>query len=89
VRFQFLVQKAVEICQEVKSLGNNLLAAIEKEDNEALAILRARHERAILAKAETVKYSQWQEAIKTCEGLEKSLLSNCLELSCRFAGVVK
>ncbi|MCI0564614.1 MAG: hypothetical protein MN733_39605 [Nitrososphaera sp.] len=35
VRFQFLVQKAAEICQEVKSLGNNLLSAIEKEDNEA------------------------------------------------------
>jgi len=39
VRFQLLVQKASEICQEVKSLGNNLLSAIEKEDNEALAIL--------------------------------------------------
>src|SRR5207249_248375 len=35
VRFQILVQKAAEICQEVKSLGNNLLSAIEKEDNEA------------------------------------------------------
>ena len=45
VRFQLLVQKAAEICQEVKSLGSSLLAAIEKEDNEALAILRAQHER--------------------------------------------
>ena len=34
VRFQFLIQKAAEVCQEVKSLGNNLLSAIEKEDNE-------------------------------------------------------
>src|SRR5687768_12339453 len=48
VRFTFLVQKAAEICQEVKSLGNALLNAMEKEDNEALAILRARHERTIL-----------------------------------------
>src|SRR5829696_7869596 len=40
VRFQLLVQKAAEICQEVKSLGNNLLSAMEKEDGEALAILR-------------------------------------------------
>lgn len=73
VRFQFLVQKAAEICQEVKSLGNNLLSAIEKEDNEALAILRARHERVILGLAETLKYAQWQEAIKAREGLDKSL----------------
>src|SRR5689334_25147671 len=44
VRFQLLLGKATEICAEVKSLGNNLLTAIEKEDNEALAIMRARHE---------------------------------------------
>lgn len=73
VRFQLLVQKASEICQEVKSLGSNLLSAIEKEDNEALAILRARHEKVILGLAETVKYSQWQETIKNREGLEVSL----------------
>ncbi len=73
VRFQLLAQKASEICQEVKSLGNNLLSAIEKEDNEALAILRARHEKVILGLAETVKYGQWQETIKNREGLELSL----------------
>lgn len=74
VRFQVLLQKAIEMSQEVKSLGNNLLAAVEKEDNEALAILRARHERVILGLAETIKYAQWQEAIKAREGLEASLI---------------
>ncbi|WP_088087570.1 hypothetical protein [Bacillus sp. OV166] len=73
VRFQLLIQKAGEICQEVKSLGNNLLSALEKEDSEALAILRAKHEKVILGLAETVKYAQWQEAIKNREGLETSL----------------
>ncbi|MBK9316763.1 MAG: hypothetical protein IPM55_21335 [Acidobacteria bacterium] len=73
VRFQVLAQKASEICQEVKSLGSNLLSAIEKEDNEALSILRAKHERVILGLAEMVRYSQLQEAIKTREGLVKSL----------------
>ena len=73
VRFQLLVQKATEICQEVKSLGSSLLSAIEKEDNEAIALLRAQHERVILGMAEAVRYSQWQEAIKSREGLEKSL----------------
>ena len=75
VRFQLLVQKAAEICQEVKTLGNNLLGAIEKEDNEAIALLRARHELVILGLAEAVRYAQWQEAIKSREGLEKSLAS--------------
>ncbi len=73
VRFPFLVQKAAEICQEVKSLGNNLLSAMEKEDNEALAILRAKHDTLIMQNVEHIKYDQWQEAIKSKEGLLKSL----------------
>ena len=73
VRFQFLVQKAMEICQEVKSLGNNLLSAMEKQDGEDMAILRARHERVVMEMVEQVKYGQLQEAIKSREGLLQSL----------------
>lgn len=73
VRFQLLVQKATEIAQEVKSLGNNLLSAMEKEDGEAMAILRAKHERAVMEMVEQVRYSQLQEAIKSKEGLLQSL----------------
>lgn len=73
VRFQLLVQKAAEICQEVKSLGNNLLSAMEKEDGEAMAILRAKHERVVMEMVEHVRYAQVQEAIKSKEGLLKSL----------------
>jgi len=32
-------QKASELCAEVKSLGSALLAALEKRDGEALALL--------------------------------------------------
>jgi len=73
VRFQLLASKATEICQEVKSLGAGLLAAMEKGDNETLSLMRSQHERTLLGLAETVKYSQWQEAIKSREGLERSL----------------
>lgn len=73
VRFQLLVQRASEIAQEVKSLGNNLLSAMEKEDGEALAILRAKHERAVMEMVEHVRYGQLQEAIKSKEGLLQSL----------------
>jgi len=73
VRFAFLVQKATEIAQEVKSLGNQLLSAMEKEDGEALALLRAKHERVVMQMVEQVKYAQLQEAIKAKEGLLQSL----------------
>lgn len=72
VRFTVLHQKAIELCQEVKSLGAQLLAVLEKKDGEALAILRARHEREILEAVDAVKYGQWQEAIKAREGLVQS-----------------
>jgi hypothetical protein len=75
VRFQLLVAKAAEICQEVVSLGAHLLAAIEKQDNESISLLRARHEDAILKLAEMVKYSQWQEASKATQALQLSLAS--------------
>lgn len=73
VRFQLLVQKAAELVQEVKSLGNNLLSAMEKEDGEAMSLLRAKHERAVMDMVEYIKYGQLQEAIKSKEGLLGSL----------------
>ena len=73
VRFQLLVSKAAEICQEVKSLGANLLSAIEKQDNESISLLRAQHENTILGLANVMKYSQWQEAQKATQALQFSL----------------
>ncbi|HEY5811435.1 MAG TPA: hypothetical protein VIT23_02130, partial [Terrimicrobiaceae bacterium] len=73
VRFQVLVRQAADIVQEVKALGNNLLAAMEKEDGEAMAALRAKHERLVLQMVESVKYGQLQEALKSKEALLKSL----------------
>lgn len=72
VRFAVLAAKAGELCQEVKSLGGALLSAIEKQDGEALAVLRAQHETATLQLAEAVKHAQLQEAIKSREALEMS-----------------
>jgi len=73
VRFRLLVGKAMEICQEVQALGAGLLAAIEKQDNESLSLLRAQHESTVLNLAEMIKYAQWQEAIKARQGLEQTL----------------
>jgi len=73
VRFQLLIFKATEICQEVKSLGASVQSAFEKGDNEALSLLRSQHESALLNLAESVKYAQWQDAIKARQALEQSL----------------
>ncbi|MCB9489598.1 MAG: insecticidal toxin protein [Deltaproteobacteria bacterium] len=72
IRFRLLLQKAIEITQEVKSFGDKLLATLEKKDNESLAILRAKHERSVLKMSESVAYGQWQETIKAREGIERS-----------------
>ena len=76
VRFSLLVAKAAEICQEVKSLGANILSAMEKQDNESLSLLRAQHENTLLGLAEMVKYSQWQDAQKSTQNLQLSLAAS-------------
>ena len=73
VRFQVLIAKATEICQEVQSLGGNLLSSIEKQDNESLSLLRAQHENNILSLSQMVKYSQWQDAQKSTQALKLTL----------------
>jgi hypothetical protein len=72
VRFRPMLQRALELCREVQSMGAAFLSAMEKEDGEALQIMRAQHERALLALGEKVRYAQFQEAIKSREGLEKT-----------------
>jgi hypothetical protein len=43
-RFYYLLQKALELCSEIKALGNAFLSTKEKGDAEALSQLRAKHE---------------------------------------------
>ncbi|MDZ4267130.1 MAG: hypothetical protein U1D00_15790 [Mycobacterium sp.] len=75
VRFSLLHRQAIELAQQVASLGANLLSAFEKEDSEALSVLRARHERTLATLTEQVKYGQLQEAVKSREALLGSLNS--------------
>src|SRR4030095_7691213 len=44
VRCLTMIQKALELCNEVRSLGGALLSAMEKSDAERLALTRQRHE---------------------------------------------
>jgi hypothetical protein len=45
-RFQYLLQKALELAGEVKSFGQALLSAREKGDSESYSVLRATHDTA-------------------------------------------
>ncbi|MGH9755501.1 MAG: neuraminidase-like domain-containing protein [Blastocatellia bacterium] len=71
-RFQFLLQRAVELCAEVKSLGQALLSTLEKKDAEALSALRAGHETIVLEAARDAKRQHIQEARRQTEALQKT-----------------
>jgi Tc toxin complex TcA C-terminal TcB-binding domain/Neuraminidase-like domain len=61
-RFSYMLQKALEMCNECRSFGGALLSALEKNDAEALAVMRATHEVGILDLMHGVKIRQVDEA---------------------------
>jgi hypothetical protein len=71
-RFQVLLQKANEFCNEVKGLGAALLSAIEKKEAEHLSLLRSRQEIDMLKLIESVKEEQIKEAQANIEALNKT-----------------
>jgi hypothetical protein len=71
-RFYYLLQKAIELCNELKSLGTAFLSAKEKQDTEALALLRAKHESNIQNLLMEVKKQQLDEANKAIDALQES-----------------
>jgi hypothetical protein len=71
-RFTFLVQKANELCADVKALGTALLGALEKKDAEELGRLRATNETQMLELTTAVRERQVLAAKATRESLDKA-----------------
>ncbi|MDR4505818.1 MAG: neuraminidase-like domain-containing protein [Candidatus Scalindua sp.] len=71
-RFSYVLQKALELCQEVKSLGANLLSVLEKKDAEELALLRTGQETSLLKAIKEIKKQQIREARETLDGIHES-----------------
>ncbi|HEU4932652.1 MAG TPA: neuraminidase-like domain-containing protein, partial [Pyrinomonadaceae bacterium] len=71
-RFNVMMQKASELCGEVKSLGGALLSALEKRDAEEMALLRSTHEMKVLNAVRAIKEKQVGEAKAAREGLDRS-----------------
>ena len=70
-RFNVMLQKANELCNDVKSLGAALLSALEKKDVEELALLRSSHEVELLKAIREIKKQQIEEANNALAGLMK------------------
>lgn len=68
-RFNYLLQKAFELTNEVKSLGNTLLSLKEKKDGEALSLLRAKHEVVMHNLTMEIKKKQLEESQKSLDSL--------------------
>ncbi len=69
VRFPVILQRAVDVCGELRALGNALLSVLEKGDAERLAAIRQEHELNILELTRDVKYLQWKDAEAATEAL--------------------
>lgn len=72
-RFEPMLQLALDLCSDVRSLGSALLAATEKSDGEKLAALRATHERELLSAVRDVKLAQIEEATLQLAALQAGL----------------
>jgi hypothetical protein len=74
-RAPLLIQKSLEIANEVKALGNALLSSLEKSDAEQLALLRQGHEVQLQQMVQNVRFLQWQHAQETTTGLLRTRAS--------------
>lgn len=72
-RFQVMIQKATELCSEVRSLGAALLSALEKKDAEGLALLRSKNQISLLQTVKEVKKLQIKDSEESLESLQKVL----------------
>jgi hypothetical protein len=72
LRSQVLIQKALELCGELKALGGALLAACEKGDGEQLAFLRQGHEIKLQQRTHEIRFLQWKQAQAATEALRKT-----------------
>ena len=75
MRAPYLVQKALELTTEVRSLGNSLQSTIEKGESEQLSLLRQTHEIALQTLVQNVRFLQWKHAQEATNALLRSRAS--------------
>ena len=70
-RFAVMIQKATELCNEVKSLGAAMLSVLEKKDAEALSLLRSGQEIKLMGATLLLKQKQVLDAQASLDNLSK------------------
>jgi len=78
-RFSYLVELARNFTTQVLSLGNELLAALEKQDGEHLSLLRETQGNAIYVMMTQIKQDQVNELYAQQSNLQASLVNAQLE----------
>ncbi len=71
-RYQLLSPKALELCGDVKALGQALLLVLEKKDVESLSLVRAEHEIKVQTALADVREKQVDDAKHALDGLKKN-----------------
>jgi hypothetical protein len=61
-RFDLLLRRALDLCAELRALGERLVLAIERKESEAFAALQARHTTAISTMTLAIRKIQLDEA---------------------------
>ncbi|MEO7975515.1 neuraminidase-like domain-containing protein [Flavobacterium sp.] len=71
-RFRVVVQKAIDICNDVRILGEKLLVVLEKKDSEELSLIRSQQEIQLLESVTEIRKKQIDEAVESIGSLNKS-----------------
>jgi peptidoglycan hydrolase-like protein with peptidoglycan-binding domain len=71
-RFRTMIRQAIELCEVVRGLGAELLAALEKSDAEALARIRSGAEKQVQAAIADVRAREIDAANQAIDVLAKS-----------------
>lgn len=72
-RFRHILAQATELCNELRSLSGQLLAAYEKEDNEIINQLRSQHEILLSEQVSNIRKKALDEALVQIQQLNKQL----------------
>ncbi|UKZ83881.1 hypothetical protein TrVFT333_011695 [Trichoderma virens FT-333] len=79
-RARYLLQKALDLCGELRGFSDSYLSIRERQDAEAMANLRAKQETGALALMGEVKRLQVQEASMAIDALEETRKSHVSRL---------
>jgi hypothetical protein len=71
-RFEIMIRHALEVCEQVRSFGAQLLSILEKDDAEALALLRSTADKTLQAAIVNLKQRALDQAQQEIDVIDKT-----------------